>query len=117
MVRKAKMKELISKEKLEGGFKVYPIPIEKPEGGKSMRKIIIAIVTILLMFAVGYIVFDKGGAYLNSEREIYYEYGYIQGANYWNERVISTAANDGGLLYVTNETEFKLPFQQICSSQ
>jgi len=83
----------------------------------TKTKVTITITIILLIIAVGYIVFDEGSNYLNNQRGLYYQAGYQEGASYWNDKVTEIAREEDSLLYVNNQTEFKLTFKQLCEGR
>ena len=77
-------------------------------------KIIIAIVTILLMFVVGYILFDKGSEYLQGQKMLYYNQGADNGIIYWNNQVIDTFNAERKVPYILNDTIQKVDLVQWC---
>ena len=83
----------------------------------NKTQIAIAIITILLLISVGYIVFEKSSEYLKGERLLYYQSGYQEGASYWNNKVIETAREEDSLVYVFNQTEYKVTFKQLCEEK
>lgn len=79
--------------------------------------ITIAILILLVLVLGGYLAFDKSSEYYKEKITLYYNTGYNNGASWWNDKVIDTAKNEGSLLYVNNQTEFKLPFEQMCEDE
>jgi len=78
------------------------------------KQITTAIITILLLIAVGYIIFDKAGEYLKGERLLYYNNGTDDGINYWNQQVVNIVNKECKLPFILNNTIQTIAIEQLC---
>jgi len=83
----------------------------------NKTKITIAIITILLLIAIGYIVFGESSKYLQGERLLAYQQGQQDGVLGWNQQVIQTANSEGKIPFIVNGTIQTISIEQLCKER
>ena len=83
----------------------------------NKTKLTITIITILLLIAVGYIVFEQSSKYLKGEKLLSYNQGAENGMLYWNNEVIQTANSEGKIPFIVNNSIQTISIEQLCEGR